>query len=45
VRWQIVPSILPKLLADPEKGPRVFQAMMQMVKIDVAGIEKAAAGK
>lgn len=44
VRWQIVPSILPKLLADPTKGPRVFQAMMQMVKIDIAALEKAAAG-
>jgi predicted 3-demethylubiquinone-9 3-methyltransferase (glyoxalase superfamily) len=44
--WQIVPSILPKLLADPDKAKaaRVMKAMMQMVKIDVAALERAAAG-
>jgi predicted 3-demethylubiquinone-9 3-methyltransferase (glyoxalase superfamily) len=47
VRWQITPSMLPKLLADPDpaKAQRVFTAMMDMVKIDVATLEKAAAGK
>ncbi|MCB2055378.1 MAG: VOC family protein [Geminicoccaceae bacterium] len=44
--WQIVPRILPQLLADPDraKAGRVMQAMMAMKKIDVAAIEKAAAG-
>jgi predicted 3-demethylubiquinone-9 3-methyltransferase (glyoxalase superfamily) len=44
--WQIVPDILPKLLtnADPGKAGRAMQAMMQMKKIDVATLEKAAAG-
>jgi predicted 3-demethylubiquinone-9 3-methyltransferase (glyoxalase superfamily) len=45
--WQVVPSILPKLLKDPdrEKANRVMQAMMQMVKLDVAKMEAAYAGK
>ncbi len=44
--WQIVPSILPKLLADPDKAKaaRVMKAMMQMVKLDIATLEQAAAG-
>ena len=46
VSWQIVPEILPRLLNDPDKAKaaRVMQAMMQMVKIDVAAIEAAARG-
>ena len=42
--WQIVPKRLPALLADPdpEKGKRVMQAMLKMVKIDVAALEAAA---
>lgn len=47
VSWQIVPKRLPELLSDPdpEKGKRVMKAMMQMVKIDIAELEAAAAGK
>ena len=43
--WQVTPRILPQLLADPdrEKAKRVMEAMVGMVKIDVAGIEAAAA--
>ncbi len=43
--WQIVPRRLPELLADPDKakGRRVMQAMMEMVKLDVAELEAAAA--
>jgi predicted 3-demethylubiquinone-9 3-methyltransferase (glyoxalase superfamily) len=46
VSWQVVPEILPRLLNDPdrEKAARVMAAMMKMVKIDVAAIEKAARG-
>jgi predicted 3-demethylubiquinone-9 3-methyltransferase (glyoxalase superfamily) len=46
VSWQIVPEILPRLLNDPDKAKaaRVMQAMMKMVKIDVAAIEAAARG-
>jgi predicted 3-demethylubiquinone-9 3-methyltransferase (glyoxalase superfamily) len=44
--WQIVPRRLPELLSDPDtaKAKRVMEAMMQMVKIDVAKIEAAAVG-
>jgi predicted 3-demethylubiquinone-9 3-methyltransferase (glyoxalase superfamily) len=43
--WQIVPRRLPQLLSDPDaaRAKRVMQAMMQMVKIDVAKLEAAAA--
>lgn len=43
VSWQIVPTILPKLLADPDpaKAGRVMQAMMGMVKLDVEGLRRA----
>ena len=46
VPWQIVPEVLPRLLADPDPGvsARVFAAMTQMVKLDVSAIERAAAG-
>ena len=44
--WQVVPSRLPELLQDPDpaKANRVMQAMMQMGKIDIAGLERAAEG-
>ena len=44
--WQIVPRRLIDLLNDSDaaKAARVMKAMMQMVKIDVAAIEKAANG-
>lgn len=44
--WQIVPRRLPELLSDPDraKAKRVMEAMMQMIKIDIAKIEAAAAG-
>ena len=43
VSWQIVPSVLPQLLGDPDpaKGQRVMQAMLQMVKLDIAGLQAA----
>ena len=45
--WQVVPVVLPKMLADknPERRGRVMQAMLQMRKIDVAALKRAAAGK
>ncbi|RYE41202.1 MAG: VOC family protein [Hyphomicrobiales bacterium] len=44
--WQIVPRRLPELLNDPDpaKATRVMRAMQQMVKIDVAELERAAKG-
>jgi predicted 3-demethylubiquinone-9 3-methyltransferase (glyoxalase superfamily) len=44
--WQIIPSILPRLLGDPdrEKAGRAMNAMLKMKKIDIAALERAAAG-
>jgi len=44
--WQITPRILTELMADgaPDVKVRVFNAMMQMKKLDVAAIEAAARG-
>ena len=41
--WQIVPTALPRMLTDkdPEKSKRVFNAMMKMVKIDIAALQRA----
>jgi predicted 3-demethylubiquinone-9 3-methyltransferase (glyoxalase superfamily) len=43
--WQIVPTALFRLLDDPdrEKAQRVMEAMLQMKKIEIAGLEQAAA--
>ncbi len=43
VPWQIVPEALPRMLhdKDPVKARRVMEAMIQMVKIDVAKLEAA----
>jgi len=45
--WQIIPSALGRLLGDqdPQKAKRVMDAMLQMSKIDVAGLERAYAGQ
>lgn len=44
--WQIIPKALGQLLGDkdPEKSQRVMKAMMKMIKIDVAELERAYAG-
>jgi predicted 3-demethylubiquinone-9 3-methyltransferase (glyoxalase superfamily) len=46
VSWQIVPKRLGELMSDPdpERANRVIQAMLKMVKLDVAQLEAAAAG-
>ena len=45
VSWQIVPTALPRLLGDPdrEKSQRVMAAMLQMKKIEIGELERAAA--
>ena len=44
--WQIVPQALMRLMSspDPAAAARVQAAMMEMVKLDVAALEAAAAG-
>jgi predicted 3-demethylubiquinone-9 3-methyltransferase (glyoxalase superfamily) len=44
--WQITPTALPRLLTDPdrEKANRAMNAMMGMKKLDIAELERAAAG-
>jgi predicted 3-demethylubiquinone-9 3-methyltransferase (glyoxalase superfamily) len=47
VSWQVVPKALGRLLQDPDpdKSRRVMDAMMQMIKIDVAGLQLASEGR
>ncbi|HEY5791982.1 MAG TPA: VOC family protein [Chthoniobacterales bacterium] len=42
--WQVVPTVVPELLTagDPEKSRRVMQAVLQMKKIDIETVLKAA---
>jgi len=42
--WQIVPAILPKLLAGADRGrvQRMMDALMGMTKIDIRALEAAA---
>jgi predicted 3-demethylubiquinone-9 3-methyltransferase (glyoxalase superfamily) len=41
--WQIVPTLLPKLLGDPDpkKSGRVMQAVMTMKKLDSRALQQA----
>ena len=43
VSWQIVPSAMMKFLggADRAGAQRAMQAMMKMVKLDIAALQKA----
>ena len=41
VSWQVVPSILGKLMSDPVKAPRVMYAFMQMKKFDIEKLMQA----
>jgi predicted 3-demethylubiquinone-9 3-methyltransferase (glyoxalase superfamily) len=46
VRWQIVPKRMNDFIADtdPVRGKRVADAMLKMVKLDVAALEQAYRG-
>ncbi|MDQ0743124.1 putative 3-demethylubiquinone-9 3-methyltransferase (glyoxalase superfamily) [Clavibacter sp. B3I6] len=46
VSWQVVPSILPALLGDPdrERAARAQEAMLGMGRLDIAGLRRAADG-
>jgi predicted 3-demethylubiquinone-9 3-methyltransferase (glyoxalase superfamily) len=44
VSWQIVPTVLTELLDDPnpERSQRVMRAMLEMDKLDIARLRRAA---
>jgi predicted 3-demethylubiquinone-9 3-methyltransferase (glyoxalase superfamily) len=46
LRWQIVPAAFDELMrdADPARSKRVTDAMMKMVKIDIAALDRAYRG-
>jgi predicted 3-demethylubiquinone-9 3-methyltransferase (glyoxalase superfamily) len=46
VSWQIVPTALPKYIGGPDKAgaARAMQAMLGMVKLDIAGLKRAYEG-
>ena len=41
--WQIVPTVFPRMMADPDhvKARRASDAMMKMVKFDIAALQAA----
>ena len=43
LRWQIVPAVLDEMMraADAARSKRVTDAMLKMVKLDIAALEKA----
>jgi len=47
LRWQIVPEVMEEMMSDPdpERSRRGTDAMMQMVKFDVAALERAYRGR
>ncbi|PKO05025.1 MAG: hypothetical protein CVU41_14030 [Chloroflexi bacterium HGW-Chloroflexi-3] len=47
VSWQIIPSIIGKLMQDqnPERSKRVMKAMLSMVKLDIDLLQKAYQGR
>jgi predicted 3-demethylubiquinone-9 3-methyltransferase (glyoxalase superfamily) len=49
LRWQIVPKMLMDAMRDSDRDParskRVSDAMLQMIKLDIATLQKAARGE
>jgi predicted 3-demethylubiquinone-9 3-methyltransferase (glyoxalase superfamily) len=43
LRWQIVPAVLDEMMndKDPARSKRVTDALLQMVKLDIAALERA----
>jgi predicted 3-demethylubiquinone-9 3-methyltransferase (glyoxalase superfamily) len=39
--WQVIPSILPKLMSNPEKSGRVTEAFLKMKKFDIEKLKNA----
>jgi len=44
VSWQILPKVLVEMMSEPDRAraKRVSDAMLKMVKIDIAGLKAAA---
>lgn len=40
VSWQVVPTILEKLISDPAKSQKVMQSILQMKKIEIVALKK-----
>jgi len=47
VSWQVIPSVLIDMISDPdpEKAKRTTEAMLGMIKLDLAVLQKAHAGE
>ena len=47
LRWQIVPAMMQEWMSDPDpaRSKRVTDAMLQMIKLDVATLQRAYEGK
>jgi predicted 3-demethylubiquinone-9 3-methyltransferase (glyoxalase superfamily) len=43
LRWQIVPAVLDELMRDedPARSKRVAEAMLTMIKLDIAALQRA----
>ena len=41
ISWQIVPTVLPKLLSNPNKAKNVMDAYMKMKKFDIEKLKNA----
>lgn len=43
LRWQIVPAVLDEMMRDPDpaRSKRVTDALLKMVKVDIAALEQA----
>jgi predicted 3-demethylubiquinone-9 3-methyltransferase (glyoxalase superfamily) len=46
LRWQIVPAIMDEMMGDkdPARSKRVTDAMLKMIKLDIAELERAYRG-
>ena len=41
ISWQVVPTVLPKLLSNPDKAQKVMEVYMKMKKFDIQTLENA----
>lgn len=41
ISWQVVPTVLPILLSNPDKAQKVLEAYMKMKKFDIKTLENA----